>query len=301
MNKEDDPTSAHLAALEDDEWKILRTKLTPIFTSGKLKGMFPILNEVADLMVKVVSSQSMAGEFIDMKDISAGYSIDVIAKIAFGIESNSLVDKNSDFFRMGQENFGDVNVWKEYMTTNFPNLSRRLHIPAINVKVAEYFRSITKQKIDMRRELNIERNDVLSLLMKMIDDSMLTFDEVAAQTFVFFVAGYETSASTIAFCIYQLSLHKDIQEKLRESVRLVLESHEGNCSYEAIAEMQYLEQCVKGGNKQYFSQLLSLTFTFSFPQRHFVFTLQLLAVDESPKKTIKFRILKSQSKKELHS
>jgi cytochrome P450 family 6 len=71
-------------------------------------------------------------------------------------------------------------------------------------------------------------------------------DSMAAQAFVFFVAGYETSSTTMMFCLYELSLNQDIQDRVREEIDVVLQKHEGKITYEGIQEMEYLDKVVSG-------------------------------------------------------
>jgi cytochrome P450 family 6 len=74
----------------------------------------------------------------------------------------------------------------------------------------------------------------------------LSMNSLAAQAFVFFLAGFETSSTTMTFCLYELSLHQDIQERVREEIDVVLRKHDGKISYEAIQEMDYLDMVVSG-------------------------------------------------------
>jgi hypothetical protein len=74
----------------------------------------------------------------------------------------------------------------------------------------------------------------------------LSMNSLAAQAFVFFVAGFETSSATMAFCLYELSLHQDLQERLREEIDDVLQKHDSKLTYEGIQEMEYLDKVVSG-------------------------------------------------------
>jgi cytochrome P450 family 6 len=74
----------------------------------------------------------------------------------------------------------------------------------------------------------------------------LSMNSLAAQAFVFFLAGYETSSTTMTFCMYELSLHQDIQERVRKEIDVVLKKHDGKITYEAIQEMEYLDKVVSG-------------------------------------------------------
>jgi cytochrome P450 family 6 len=69
---------------------------------------------------------------------------------------------------------------------------------------------------------------------------------IAAQAFSFYLGGFETSSTTMTFCLYELALNPDIQEKLRAEIDAVLEKHGGNITYDAIFEMEYLDKVVSG-------------------------------------------------------
>jgi len=71
-------------------------------------------------------------------------------------------------------------------------------------------------------------------------------NSLAAQVFVFFFGGFETSSTTMTFCLYELSLHQDIQDRLRQEIDVVLQKHDGKLTYEGIQEMEYLDKVVSG-------------------------------------------------------
>lgn len=61
----------------------------------------------------------------------------------------------------------------------------------------------------------------------------------------FFVAGFETTSSTMSFTLYELCKNPDLQDKVREEIKSCLKKF-GGCTYDAIQDMKYLHQCVSG-------------------------------------------------------
>ncbi|XP_017487087.1 PREDICTED: cytochrome P450 6g1-like [Rhagoletis zephyria] len=69
-------------------------------------------------------------------------------------------------------------------------------------------------------------------------------DMLTAQAAVFLTAGFETSSSTMAFALYELAKHPDLQERLRNEIRDALLIDHGKLSYETITNLPYLGMVV---------------------------------------------------------
>lgn len=69
-----------------DDWKPRRMKITPTFSTGKIKSMFDIISSITDNLVDKLSSSD--NNESNMNETIALYSTDIISSIAFGIESN---------------------------------------------------------------------------------------------------------------------------------------------------------------------------------------------------------------------
>ena len=70
------------------------------------------------------------------------------------------------------------------------------------------------------------------------------------QALGFLIAGYETSASTLTFALYELALHPEIQQSLRAEILQVLSKHDGKLTYNGIQDMSYLDRVVSGEKRR---------------------------------------------------
>ncbi|CAH1401358.1 unnamed protein product [Nezara viridula] len=259
---EQDKMSQHLFNLPGEQWRALRVKLTPTFTSGKLKGMFPLLLACSEALENCL--KSMVGSELNMKLYTTGYTTDTISSCAFGLEPNTI-------------NNPDHAIRKLFTFFQKTNLLNKLIIAGegafqwlssfgrrVPIEVEEFLIKLVTDTIEYREKNDIKRNDFMDLLIQLknkgtIGDGMkeeitepldINIDLLAAQTFVFLFAGMETSSSVQNWCLYELALRQDLQQRLREEIDRVLEKH-GEVSYQAIQEMDYLHMVISETMRKY--------------------------------------------------
>lgn len=179
----------------------MRAKLTPTFTSGKMKMMFGTVLDICKEMIKHLSENGKSAE-IEMKDILARFTTDVIGNVAFGLDMNSMENPDSMFRKMGRKVFETppMRTMKILALTTFRNFAKRFGFMVTDQDVSDFFLSSIKETVEYREKNDIKRNDFFSLLLQIknhgkINDDIgasmgkLSVEQLAAQAFLFFLAG----------------------------------------------------------------------------------------------------------------
>ena len=81
-------------------------------------------------------------------------------------------------------------------------------------------------------------------------DGKITQMEGVAQAYVFFIAGFETTSSTITYCLYELACNPHIQDKVVDDIDAALEKF-GGLTYDSLQEMTYLQKVVAETLRKY--------------------------------------------------
>ncbi|CAH0564513.1 unnamed protein product [Brassicogethes aeneus] len=252
---EDDPLSCNLFFLEGVKSKKLRAKMTPTFTSGKMKMMFETLLECSKQLQ--MELEKNCNQAIEVKDVLERFTTDIIGSVAFGIECNSLKNPNCEFINYGLK-FFTRSAWGNIIAMFsfcIPEVLRFLKIRAINKETSDFYMRVVKDTVDYREANNIKRRDFMHLLIqlkntgKLEDENLntedkISFEELAAQAFIFFIAGFETSSATMTFALYELALNQDIQNRVREEVIEVLNKNDKKLTYDAVMNLSYMDQVI---------------------------------------------------------
>ncbi|XP_063242831.1 cytochrome P450 6a8-like [Bacillus rossius redtenbacheri] len=249
-----DPLSANLFFLKGARWRDLRAKLTPTFSSGKTRAMLPAVAACGAELCALL--RASPGGVAEVQDAAARFTTDVIATCAFGVQGRSLAEPDSEFRRWGRKCFepsAEV-VLRNVLAFVLPAACSLLRVRTTPSGVTGFFRRLVAEAAAPRRSGAVRRADFLQLLVQLEGAAGapgLTDDEIMAQVFIFFLAGFETSSTAITFCLYELALNGDVQDRLRSEVEATLGAHGGRLTHEAVQSMEYLDMVVSETLRKY--------------------------------------------------
>lgn len=173
-----EPLSCHLFNVEGKYWRSLRYKLTPTFTTGKLKSMLGQVSKHAANLATHIEQQLNTTNCFNSKDLITMFSVDVIASCAFGVEFNHDSGKMSEFKNMVNKvlSASKLQLVRFILRMYYPKLARFFKIKIIPDDVNDYFMQIVKETVKYRKENKIDRNDFVQLLLtlKEQEDNMNT-------------------------------------------------------------------------------------------------------------------------------
>ncbi|XP_055680723.1 probable cytochrome P450 6d5 [Lutzomyia longipalpis] len=268
MNEDIDPLSGHLFSLSGEKWKNLRAKLTPTFTSGRLKGMMQTFLDCGNSLEAYLMKN--ANKEVEMRDLMARYTTNIIASVAFGLESDAIAEPKDTFRMMGKKFFDPtfMNILRLTCLFILPHIGKFFNIKSVDNDYEAFIFKMVKDTMNYREKNNVHRKDFMQLLLQLkntgkVDysddwniqsdgsDKGLSFNELAAQAHVFFLAGFETSSTTMSFCFYELAKNLNVQEKVQREIDEVTKKYDGKITYDSLMEMKYLESCIDEALRMY--------------------------------------------------
>ncbi|KAK9874350.1 hypothetical protein WA026_002700 [Henosepilachna vigintioctopunctata] len=90
-----------------------------------------------------------------------------------------------------------------------------------------------------------EKKTFLNLLLQLTHEgTKMTDDELRHEVDTFTIAGSDTTASTLSFCLVMLGMHPDLQEKIREEVIDIL-GEDRDVTPEDMSRLNLLERFIK--------------------------------------------------------
>lgn len=251
VNEEHDPMGTNLFNIGNANWKGLRQKFTPTFTSGKMKNMFHTIVSSSNNLIDHLETCTKMGDDIDIRQDLASFTIDVIGSVAFGLECNSFTNTHAEFKKQGLTFFDMTPMLyvKAICSRLFPKLSKKLGMTLGKEGPKIFFSNAIKNTVEYRAKNNIRRNDFLQILIDMNNETKdqtkkFSFEEMVSNSILFFIAGFDTSSTLMTYTLYELAKNPDVQDKLRAEINAVLKKHNGQVTYEALQEMTYLQKCL---------------------------------------------------------
>ncbi|KAJ0177501.1 hypothetical protein K1T71_007510 [Dendrolimus kikuchii] len=278
-DKIDPLVGRNLFVLKGQEWKDMRSTLSPAFTSSKIKHMVPFMVEVGGQMIEALKTQFQKSNVdyidVDCKDLTTRYANDVIASCAFGLKVDSQAEQNNEFYEMGKtiSNFRIKQMFIFLGFLLFPKMMKKLKITFFTEKMTNFFRNLVQGTMQERELKSITRHDMIHLLMEAkkgklshdasTNDSDAGFatveessvgkktanrewsdDDLLAQALLFFAAGFETVSSAMSFTLHELALNPDIQQRLYQEIKENEMKSSGKFDYNSIQNLKYLDMVV---------------------------------------------------------
>jgi cytochrome P450 family 9 len=256
-------TGKMLFTLQDEKWKQMRSTLSPLFTSSKMKMMFGMLSKSATEFIEHhEKTLKRDGKLIvDCKDIYSRFTVDGISTTALGFEGDCVKNEKSELFdfTMRMMKPKPFDTLKILIFMFFRWLYYLLKLQLTTKEVYDFFYNAIVKVMKEREEKGIFRSDLIQLLIQAQKGQLnaecdvnekeqanfsanieyevnaknkkgfkWTDEELMAQGFIFFGAGFDTTRSLLEIASYLLAKNKDIQEELIAEIDDVISELDGS-------------------------------------------------------------------------
>lgn len=207
FDKESNPLFARNPfLLQGDEWKEMRTELTPGFTVNRLKVMYPLIEDVQVHLISYIKKQLETQEPIEARELCAKYATDVVSNAIFGVDAHSFVKEKPEIREMGKRliTTSGVFVMKMLLVSAVPMMKKIVSTRFVAFEVEEFFINLMNQALTYREKNNVQREDFLDYLIQVRKKKGMKDIHMASHTILFFADGFDMSSAAMSHILYEV-------------------------------------------------------------------------------------------------
>ena len=229
----------------------MRRLLDHGFTPRALKAQEPIIQSYVELLItKLKAHAAVGGAEGVVLDIVRWYNFttfDIVGDLGFGEPFDCL--KTSDYHPWVATIFTHFKLGTLMASTRFyPLISEVImkFIPKEVMQRALENRKLAAEKVHRRLNLETERSDFMSPIIKFNDERGMTVPEIEGTFNIVIVAGSETTGTVLSGITSYLTRRTQVWNTLALEIRSRFKEAE-EMTFETLAELPYLNAVIKEG------------------------------------------------------
>ncbi|CAN7989345.1 unnamed protein product, partial [Ixodes hexagonus] len=254
-----EPGTSSLISLAGQFWKNIRAQLNPIFTPAKMKMLTPIVSHCAAKMMEVLDDAVTKEGIVDMDRVARGFSMDVITKSSLAWQVDCQTNTDNPFVARAKKIFEGSDSADVIYAIRFPILRSVLAwlSPFLGYfNVAKEISRDVGRIIELRRKGERPRTtDMLQMMLEAqegLQDAAtgpgaqakaMEDRHIVSNCVIFVVAGFHTTALSLALVVHMLARHPEEQERVFNELEEALPD-EGDLTYDVVQGLKRLDMVV---------------------------------------------------------
>lgn len=238
-----------LFGVNGDEWKRQRRMVMAAFDPGHVKRYYPALLKCAERLRGRWQKAAASDATIDLQADLMRFTVDAIAGLAFGTDVNTLesdadvIQNHLDkiFPKLYSRIISAFPYWRYCKTGSDRKLDKAL--ATVNKSIDGFIRS-ARQRLAENPSRRATPQNLLEGMIVAADapGSGIDDQQVAGNVMTMLLAGEDTTANTLAWCIWLLHRHPAALARAQAEVRHAM-ADGGPVTLEQLAQLDFVEAC----------------------------------------------------------
>jgi cytochrome P450 len=238
-----------LVTSEGEFWRGQRRLVQPAFHRPRLQKLFELMVERVSRCVREITPSAASGQALDFCPLLSKVTLDIIAAAMFSSDvqdaaadvSRQIALLNEYALRMLRK------PWLFLLPRSFPtpfNWTQYYALKSLN--------QIVGQIIQARRRAPQAREDLLGMLLSACDETTsrtMSDAQLRDEVMTIFVAGHETTANAMAWLLYLVSQHPEVEEQLHAEIDAQWEN--GGLTSDSLGAFAYTRQVIEESLRLY--------------------------------------------------